>query len=45
MKEIMLYVAHHNMQVFSAEGYKGYACNENCNLNLNVMQTYNHLFV
>jgi hypothetical protein len=32
MKEVVLYVAHHNIPVFSAEGYNGYAYNENYNL-------------
>lgn len=31
LKEVVLYVAHHNIPVFSTEGYIGYAYNENCN--------------
>jgi hypothetical protein len=41
MKQVVLYVAHHNIQVFYTEGYNGYAYTENCN----VFLTSNHLFV
>jgi hypothetical protein len=39
------YVAHHNIQLFSAEGYNGYAYNENCNLSFNVKLTCDNFFI
>jgi hypothetical protein len=45
MKEVLLYVAEHSLQVFLIERYYGHAYNENCHVNFNVLTTYNYLFV